>query len=298
MNIKQIRYFAAVVEHGSLSAAAKDQHITVQAASKTISDLERELGCELFTRNNQGMVATPFAHAFYERAVSVLRRFEELESFARCHERAGEGLERLRLALNTPAFLGNETVRENTAALVRAQVGIETTMDLATGEQGLAGLRSKEYDALVTVGAFDHPDVECRAVGTVPSAAMMSRSHPLASREAVSLADLAPYTVARSSWFDDANASIARMYRERGAKLRFAEVALDDIVEHFKNDGVVLTTGIPALGKVHPGLVVRPFAPKDALTVPICAVFLKERSRAICAALQDVFAAGVSLFEL
>lgn len=298
MNIKQIRYFAAVVEHGSLSAAAKSQRITVQAVSKTIADLEREMGCDLFARNNQGMRPTPFALTFYERVRGVLNRFDELERFAQNHARLGERLDALRLALNTPAFPGNEMVRENTAALVQAQVGIPTTMDLATGERGFEGLRTGAYDVLVTVGMFDRPDVECHPVGTVPSAVMMAPNHPLASRSAVSLEDLAPYAVARSSWFHGANAGIASKYRERGADLRFVDLALSDVEAHFRDGGVILTTGIPAMGRASSLIALRPFTPEDTVTVPICAVFLKERGSAIKATLQELLASGVSFFGL
>ena len=63
MNIKQITYLAAVIEHGSLSAAAKGQYVTVQAVSKAIADLERELGQSLFVRESRGVHPTPFGKA-------------------------------------------------------------------------------------------------------------------------------------------------------------------------------------------------------------------------------------------
>lgn len=44
MDIKQIRYFVLVYDSGSLSAAAKEEGKTVQAVSKAIADLEKELG--------------------------------------------------------------------------------------------------------------------------------------------------------------------------------------------------------------------------------------------------------------
>lgn len=71
MNIKQITYLAAVIEHGSLSAAAKDQYVTVQTVSKAIADLERELGRRLFVRESRGMRPTPFCQEFGEKALGV-----------------------------------------------------------------------------------------------------------------------------------------------------------------------------------------------------------------------------------
>lgn len=296
MNIKQIQYFAAVVEHGSLSAAAKSQHITVQAISKSMADLESEVRCDLFVRNNQGMQPTTFAKTMYEQAVPVLAQFSELETFAARYRQADGGIDRLRLALNTPPFLGNEVVRENTAALIQAQTGVETTMELATGEDGLVGLWSRAFDVLVTVGAFDHPDVECRPVGTVPSAVIMRKGHPLAAKEELALADVEPYPVATSSWFDALNDSIVSKYRAKKTNLRFVELDLAGIEQHFKNGGVIFTTGIPALEKTHGMTAVRPFVPQDSVTVPICAVYLKERSGAVEAVLQDLFSVGLASF--
>lgn len=296
MNIKQIQYFAAVVEHGSLSAAAKSQHITVQAISKSMADLESEVRCDLFVRNNQGMQPTTFAKTMYEQAVPVLAQFSELETFAARYRRADGGIDRLRLALNTPPFLGNEVVRENTAALIQAQTGVETTMELATGEDGLVGLWSRAFDVLVTVGAFDHPDVECRPVGTVPSAVIMRKGHPLAAKEELALADVEPYPVATSSWFDALNDSIVSKYRAKKTNLRFVELDLAGIEQHFKSGGVIFTTGIPALEKTHGMTAVRPFVPQDSVTVPICAVYLKERSGAVEAVLQDLFSVGLASF--
>lgn len=296
LNIKQIQYFAAVVEHGSLSAAAKSRRVTVQAISKSMADLESEVRCDLFVRNNQGMRPTAFAEALYEQAVPVLARFSELEEFAARCRQEDEGIDRLRLALNTPPFLGNEVVRENTAALVQAQVGIETSMALATGEEGLAGLWSRAFDVLITVGAFDRPDVECRPVGTVPSAVMMGKRHPLAAKDELTLADVEPYPVAISTWFDDSNDSIVSKYRAKKTNLSFVELDLADIERHFREGGVVFTTGIPALEKRHGRTAVRPFAPQDSVTVPICAVYLKERKRPIEDLLQGLFSVGLSFF--
>lgn len=293
VKIKQIRYFVAVVEHGSLSRAAKAQYVTVQAVSKAIADLEAELGRSLFVRESDGMRPTPFARAFNERAVRVLARFEELEAFAATFDGSGGKLARLRLALNTPPFMGNEIVRENTAAFLAAALDIECSMDLATSGRGLKGLQGGEFDALVTVGAYAHPDVECLPVGTVSTAVFMGRDHPLASRDAVSLADVAPYPVALSSWFHHANESIVSRYRELDAGLRFVDISLDDIMGHLSGNGVILTTGIPKLGTMHPMAALRPLKAEEALPVPICIVFLAARRAALLATVEGLFEQGL-----
>ena len=124
LNIKQIRYFAAVVEHGSLSAAAKGQYVTVQAVSKAIADLERELGQSLFVRESRGVHPTPFGKAFYQKALPVLDDFGELEAFAKLyHENVLP--DALRLALCSPAFYGYERACASIAQFANRGLGLD-----------------------------------------------------------------------------------------------------------------------------------------------------------------------------
>ena len=58
MNIKQVKYFVGAVDKGSLSAAAKDLYVTVQAISKAIANLETELGGDLLERGCRGVKPT------------------------------------------------------------------------------------------------------------------------------------------------------------------------------------------------------------------------------------------------
>ena len=79
LNIKQVRYFVAVFQSGSLSAAAKEQYVTVQAVSKAIADLERELKNELVVRESRGGKTTLGGKALEGKAETVLRSVDRSE---------------------------------------------------------------------------------------------------------------------------------------------------------------------------------------------------------------------------
>ena len=59
MKLAQLSYVAAVAERGSLRAAARHLGVAQPAFSRSIAELERELGAPLFERRPKGMVATP-----------------------------------------------------------------------------------------------------------------------------------------------------------------------------------------------------------------------------------------------
>ncbi|MDP2678815.1 MAG: LysR substrate-binding domain-containing protein [Rhodoferax sp.] len=83
MKLNQLRDMVAIVERGSLRAAARDLVQAQSAMTRSIRTLERELGTTLFDRESKGMVLTPMGKLFYQRASSVVnelrRAREELE---------------------------------------------------------------------------------------------------------------------------------------------------------------------------------------------------------------------------
>lgn len=285
LNIKQIRYFVAVFRDGSLSAAAKEQYVTVQAVSKAIADLERELKNELFVRESRGVHPTPFGKAFYAKAEPVLRDFDELEAFA--HNRRSEGISSLRLALCTPPFFGHEQARASIASFVSKNMGFDASVGLETGTRGVAAMRAGFLDALIMVGIFEHPDVDCLTIGKVAPGVIMAHSHPLAKRKMVTLADIRPYPVSVSPEFDSFNESIVTVYRKRGVNVRFCTTNPEHFNTFLMNEGgLAFAVGIPALGQMHPNTEMRLIAPEDAIAIPICLVSLKNNKAPAYLALE------------
>ncbi len=66
MKLTQLNYVAAIAEHGSLRAAARHLGVAQPAFSRSIAELERELGAPLFERRAKGMVATALGQAFVQ----------------------------------------------------------------------------------------------------------------------------------------------------------------------------------------------------------------------------------------
>ena len=281
MNINQIRYFETVLKEGSFSAAARAQYVTVQAVSKSIADLERELGQDLFIRENRCVRPTEFGLAFHAKALPALQAFKVLEEFAGQYE-ADAQQRSFRLLLCAPVFHNYEVVVPNIASLLGRALDVSVDMRLATVDDGLDSLKSGQADAIVTIGRCDCEGVECVKVGTMGTAIAVKSTHPLASRESVRIEDLGPYPVVAAKEFDDFNESILTLYRVNGLKSPLMHVSREDVdfsMEWFlsERDGYVFCAGIPALFKDVDDIVMLPFAEEDAETVPLCVNTLKGK---------------------
>ena len=79
MNLQQVRYFLAAVEHGSFAAAADALHLAPPSVSEAIRRLESELGLVLFARDRRRMRLTDAGAALVPRARHMLRALEEAE---------------------------------------------------------------------------------------------------------------------------------------------------------------------------------------------------------------------------
>ncbi|MBR7801527.1 LysR substrate-binding domain-containing protein [Undibacterium fentianense] len=80
MELRQLRYFVAIVDHGSLSRAARVLHIVQPALTQQVQQLEEELGTTLLHRSAQGMQATDAGRIFYEHALAILKQVADAKS--------------------------------------------------------------------------------------------------------------------------------------------------------------------------------------------------------------------------
>ena len=72
MELRTLRYYLAVCEAGSMSRAAERLHVTQPTLSRQISDLERELGCELLVRHSRSVEPTEEGLHLVARAADIV----------------------------------------------------------------------------------------------------------------------------------------------------------------------------------------------------------------------------------
>jgi len=97
MDLRQLRYFSAVVDHGSFRKAADALHVSPPALSLSIKGLEEELGVSLLDRKPGRVLATSFGHSLYNSAREIENNVQS--ALDRLNEIRGIGTGRLAVGI-------------------------------------------------------------------------------------------------------------------------------------------------------------------------------------------------------
>lgn len=83
MDLRQLRYFVAVARERNFTRAAQMLHIAQPPLSRQIQLLEEELGVLLIARNSRPVKLTDAGRVFYEQALQVLGRVDQMREATR-----------------------------------------------------------------------------------------------------------------------------------------------------------------------------------------------------------------------
>ncbi|MEU4693685.1 LysR family transcriptional regulator [Actinoplanes sp. NPDC023714] len=182
MELRHLRYFVAIAEAGTVSAAAARLHVTQPSLSRQLRQLERDLGVDLFDLVGRRLLLSPAGRTLLPLARDVLGRAGALRAAAAFHARGR--LERLTIGAPTV------TLTDVVAPFIAGLRADDPTADVL-GADGLSPaetLRLGADLAISTVAAGD--PFRSRPLAVLPVWAYVPPSHPWASRATVTLAEL------------------------------------------------------------------------------------------------------------
>lgn len=283
MNINQVKYFVTVYEQGSISTAARGHNVSAQAVSKAISDLERDYGQKLFDRTNSGVSPTVQGRAFYQKAKVAAKAYTDLEmmSFGGGMPEP-ESLAPFRMALCSPAFDGDDQLRRAWSMFFQRNTGMPITFDLASREQMARGIDPDEYDALVTIGTYERQGCTCTPMGSLPTGITVARTHPLASKEFVTFADLGKYPAGESGVYDSFNSSILVTCKQLHLVSNVNQIttAADALAHITIKQGYYFSVVLNRPRKAKLATALIPIDPAEDPRIPICIVTRDDRETA------------------
>ena len=173
MELRTIRYFVAVADAGSVTAATRTLHVSQPSLSRQLHHLERELGLDLFTRRDGRLVLTPGGREFLPAARELLARAEAAKAAAQ-GIRSG-GLSTLTVA--APEVTLNDVLAPFFATFTPADP-MPRVAELDPSEE----YEVLERGADLVIGTRPAPErCASREVARLPVYAQVPPGHPLAA---------------------------------------------------------------------------------------------------------------------
>ena len=194
MELRHLRYFAAVAETLNFTKAAARLRLAQPALSRQVSDLEEELGVDLLRRTSHGVKLTEEGKLFLEEARAILKRADESITKVRALARGEFG----ELQVGFVAPLDLHVLPRALAEFQKTTPGVKVALhDLGTDE-----LCDELQNGTLHLAVMMQPSeestmgIEFEEIGRYPFFVAMASNHPLAKMKTVSVEMLAQQPLA------------------------------------------------------------------------------------------------------
>lgn len=187
LTLRQLSYFVAAGETGSVTRAAERAHISQPSISAAIAHLETEFGLQLFVRHHaQGLSLTPAGARLLVAAKEALRASYGLYDVANETQNAVAG------PINVGSF-------RTFAPLILPELWRrfeerypQVQMHITEGSEAglLEGLRTARIDVALTYEISMTEDMEFVPLAELPTYVLLPADHPLAGKAKLKLAEL------------------------------------------------------------------------------------------------------------
>ena len=177
IELKRMRHVLEVAKTGSVTAAAGAMGITQSALSRSISDVEAELGVALFARLPRGVQLTDAGQRFVAGARRIIGELEQLVTGLRAPTAALTGHLRIAFAPGVYVTHGVTTIRDFTRLYANVSVEVAT----GSPQRMCPRLINGEFDVLVGSSSYlkRWREFELDYLAPMHAACMMRHGHPL-----------------------------------------------------------------------------------------------------------------------
>ncbi|MBY5342626.1 LysR family transcriptional regulator [Rhizobium johnstonii] len=187
--LRQVQYFVAVAEQGSVTRAAQNLSISQSSVTEALKELETDLGVELFERHPRGLTITHNGHQFLRHATKILASVSDARTSFSGQQSALSGT----LNIGVTSLVAGYVLSDLLARYRRACPGIEVSAIEDNGGYLEHLLVGGELDVAVMVisNLRDRMALQAEILETSPYRLWLPMGHPLVSADIISVADIA-----------------------------------------------------------------------------------------------------------
>ncbi|SEA38583.1 LysR family transcriptional regulator [Variovorax sp. YR216] len=185
-DLRSLRLFVAVAEHGSISEGAKRCHIALAAASKRMSDLEARARLPLLVRHARGVALTSAGHGFLLHARAVLSAMDRLDAELDDFQHGVTGV--VSITANASAIA--QFLPDQIGSFLRLHPVLKIDLQERASTEVVKAVSAGLADIGVIEGHTPAQGLECLPYRSDELAVVVGRDHPLARRKRIGVPEL------------------------------------------------------------------------------------------------------------
>lgn len=260
ISVKSLRGFHAIVETGSVTAAASILGMTQPAVSRLLAQLEDMIGFELFYRDHGRLVPTQDGMLMFEEVELSLNTLERVNSVVRdiCEYRCGH------LKLVAPPSFTEAVLPDIVASFSERFPRVRLTIESPTTEIAMSMIASRAVDGGFLRVPLARADLACESVVVSDSVCVLAGVHPLARNVALDPAQLRGQALILLGQGTVSRTCIEAAFMREGVRPMVqieAHTVSAACAFAARGLGIALVNGLLARAYLRNGLVTRPFLP-------------------------------------
>ena len=197
MNILHMKYAVEVAKVGSLNKAAETLLIAAPNVSRTIKELEADIGKSIFERTTKGMELTPEGEEFINYAKGILNQIDEVENF---YKKGSAKKQKFSISVPRACYISeafsqfSKSLSKEAAEIFYKETNSQRTIrnmlehDYKLGIIRYAENYDKYFKAMLEEKGFCY-----EMVTEFTYSLIMSADNPLSQKETITFDDLADY---------------------------------------------------------------------------------------------------------
>ncbi len=186
MDIQQLKYVVEVKKSRSITAAAQSLFMGQPNLSRTIKELETEVGFPIFERTNKGVIPTKSGDEFLKYAESVLKQMEQLENLYKPHD---ENTIKLAISVPRATYISNAFTKwlsnheeDNALEISYKETNANGAIhDVFSGVSNIGIIRYQTQDEAYFAGLIVENGLKCETLSEYQMVIIMCADHPLAA---------------------------------------------------------------------------------------------------------------------
>lgn len=188
-DLADLRLFIHIAESPSLTQGARRAHLSPAAASARIKALEGQLDSRLLYRDSRGVELTPAGHKLLQHARLIMRQVDYLKSEFTTYGADSAG--HIRIFANTTAV--TEFLPEVLSGFLAERPGVTVDLQERLSRDIVRGVLDGTTDLGIIAGPLEVSGLQAIHFNTDRLVLALPESHPLASEQAVTLAQTLAY---------------------------------------------------------------------------------------------------------